>query len=119
MSRPQRSVRDFTALGRRSFPNREIDAFITAFFEYLLLVAETLGDDVVSPFYRAVESDMLLYGRDGEGRFFEDAYDTVEAFGVARADLESRFGSMHGGDWVVRERIMANYVAEPRKAVSP
>lgn len=69
----------------------ETDEFITDFYNDLMAQAVRLDSDLVTPFFRAIQSDIILYGHDGS-QFFEKTYENWTKFEQARADCEARLG---------------------------
>jgi hypothetical protein len=85
------------------FSTSEIAAFTTCFFQYLLAGTETLSDSFVTPFYRAIESNRILYGCEN-GEFFEQSYADLPSFTEAREELEKRIGGHRAYDLLLRDR---------------
>jgi hypothetical protein len=73
------------------FSQAEMNDFTSCLYDYVLGVSDTLDDSLVAPFYRAVESDAILYGYDN-GRFFEQSCDNFDEFCAGRAQYEQRLG---------------------------
>lgn len=69
----------------------ELDEFVTCFHGYVLEQAALLEVDLAAPFYRAVQSNVLLYGYD-DGAFFERSYERWSDYEQARQELELRLG---------------------------
>jgi hypothetical protein len=69
----------------------ELDEVITSLHGYLIEQAALLETELVAPFYRAVQSDLLVYGYDS-GAFFERSYPCWADYEQARQELEVRLG---------------------------
>lgn len=69
----------------------ETDEFVIDFYSDLMAQAGHLDSALVTPFYRAIQSDIILYGHDGS-QFFEKTCDNWSKFEQARADCEARLG---------------------------
>lgn len=75
----------------QEFSQLEMDDFIASLYGELLNAADHLSEGLVSPFYRAVNSDTFLYGY-ANGRFFEHSCNGFEQFSAERQRLEQRLG---------------------------
>lgn len=73
------------------FSKDEMDDFVRSLYGYLLGYTRLLDVESVAPFYRAVQSDLILYGHDGTS-FFEYVCGRWDEFERRRAKLDSQFG---------------------------
>lgn len=73
------------------FSQEEMDEFITEFYRFLFEQGYLLETGLVAPFYRAIESDIILYGYDGN-KFFQQMHDSWNEYVRARQELEQKCG---------------------------
>jgi hypothetical protein len=74
------------------FSRAEADDFVSAFYGYLQACARLLESMPITPFYRAIQSDIILYGHDGSA-FFQHRYASWGRFERARLEFETRLGA--------------------------
>ncbi|HEY5957921.1 MAG TPA: hypothetical protein VIV60_15265, partial [Polyangiaceae bacterium] len=89
----------------------ELDAFVVAFYQRLRGTAMTLKHSLVSPFYRAIPSDIILYAYDGV-QFFERGYDHLEDYELARQRFEEQLGHRRARSSSNRVERMIDRVTE-------
>lgn len=93
------------------FSKREMDAFVCSLHGYLLGYAHLLAAELVASFYRAVRSDLILYGYSGS-LFFEYHCCDVASFEKRREELDSRLGLRRVRSSSNRVERLIDYITE-------
>ncbi len=71
------------------FSGADMDELVVELHDFILNSSRGPLSDLVAAFYRAIPSDLTLYGHDGHD-FFEHSYETAAAFEHARHALDAR-----------------------------
>jgi hypothetical protein len=77
------------------FSKDEMDEFVRSLHGYLLGYSSLLETELVAAFYRAIRSDLILYGYTGSA-FFEYRCPGIAAFERRRDELDVQLGQHRG-----------------------
>lgn|SRR5512145_599516 len=97
------------------FSRHEMDEFVRCLHGYLHGYGSSLGADAVTPFYRAVWSDLILYGHHGAS-FFERTCTRLSEFERLCGELDAEFGPRRRRSLSNRVETMIDRVIGSRSA---
>lgn len=101
------------------FSKEEMDEFVRGLYGYLTAYASLAGSDLMATFYRAVRSDLILYGYTGTA-FFEQQCTDVGSFERQRTALDGRLGLRRGRSPSTRvERLIDRVTESPESLRLP